>query len=440
MTQLNRSIGKWSLVLLVINSIIGAGIFGLPSKVFALSGTYSLLAFAACAIVVMVFILCFAEVSSRFDKTGGPYLYAFNALGPFPGFLTGWLLMLGRIFNYATLINLLVIYLSFFSDFFNELVVRITIILILTSILGFINHMGVKDSTLVNNLLTISKLIPLIAFIGIGLFYINLKAIELPQSVDIPAFSTSVLLLIFAFGGFESVLINSGEIKEPRKNLPFALITATITVTIFYCLIQLVSIGTLPSLATSEKPLAEAAAIFLGSTGGNIIALGAVISITGTLNAIVLGGTRLPFAFSSEGQFPSLFSMINQKRRTPTWSILLFVLICTIISLAWSFITALTIGAIIRVLLYLMVCISMIRLRMMDSGKKDYFKVRYGYALAIAGILFAGWLLSGSKLLELRDVGICILIGIIFYGIYMISKRKREHGEHGGPWRTRRKL
>jgi APA family basic amino acid/polyamine antiporter len=114
MSQLKRSIGKWSLLLLIINSIIGAGIFGLPSKVFALSGVYSLLAFAVCAIVVMIFILCFAEVSSRFDKTGGPYTYAYDALGKFPGFLTGWLLLLSRVFNYATLINLLVIYLSFF--------------------------------------------------------------------------------------------------------------------------------------------------------------------------------------------------------------------------------------------------------------------------------------------------------------------------------------
>lgn len=119
MPTLKRSIGKWSLVLLIVNSIIGAGIFGLPSKVFALSGTYSLLAFGICAIVVMVFILCFAEISSRFDKTGGPYTYAYNALGKFPGFLTGWLLFLSRVFNYATLINLLVIYLSFSPVSFN---------------------------------------------------------------------------------------------------------------------------------------------------------------------------------------------------------------------------------------------------------------------------------------------------------------------------------
>src|SRR5687768_9223832 len=317
MSQLKRSIGKWSLVLLIINSIIGAGIFGLPSKVFGLSGVYSLLAFGACAVVVMVFILCFAEVSSRFDKTGGPYTYAYTALGKFPGFMTGWLLLLSRIFNYATLINLLVIYLSFFSTAFNQPGLRIVCIIGLTSFFTFINHIGVKDSTRVNNILTIAKLLPLTLFIIIGLFNIRPGSLSPEQSFEFSSFSTSVLLLVFAFGGFESVLINTGEITNPRKNLPFALITGFIFITVFYCLIQLVSIGTLPGLASSEKPLADAANLFMGKWGGILIASGAVISITGTLNAIVLGGSRLPYAFSSEGQFPSIFSFIHPKRRTP---------------------------------------------------------------------------------------------------------------------------
>jgi amino acid transporter len=374
----------------------------------------------------MVFILCFAEVSSQFDKTGGPYLYAHNALGPLAGFLTGWLLMLGRIFNYGTLINLLIIYLSFFSDIFNDPIVRNSCIVGITAILGYINHRGVKDSTLVNNSLTITKMIPLLLFIIVGLFYLSPDAVKLPPTMDVPAFSTSVLLLIFAFGGFESVLINSGEIREPRKNLPFALITATIIVTIFYCLIQLVAIGTHPSLATSAKPLAEAATYFMGTTGGKIIALGAVISITGTLNAIVLGGSRLPFAFSNEGQFPALFSGIHPVRSTPTWSILLFIGLITFVSLAWSFITALTIGAIVRVMLYLMVCLSMIRLRMKNPDKKDYFKLRFGYAFAFAGILFACWLLSGSTLVELRNVGIAAAIGLGFYFLYVYAIKKKS--------------
>lgn len=423
MTQLKRSIGKWSLVLLIINSIIGAGIFGLPSKVFALSGIYSLLAFGACAIVVMVFILCFAEVSSRFDKTGGPYTYAYNALGPFPAFVTGWLLLLSRIFNYATLINLLVIYLSFFTPAFNQPAVRMVCILVLTAFFTIINHLGVKNSTRVNNILTIAKLLPLAAFIVIGLFHIKTGSLNTSSSFQFTPFSTSVLLLVFAFGGFESVLINTGEINNPGKNLPFALITGFVFITIFYCLIQLVSIGTLPGLAKSEKPLADAAHLFMGSWGGLLIAGGAVISITGTLNAIVLGGSRLPYAFSSEGQFPKVFSFVHPRQLTPTWSLLFFIAITTVVSLVWSFFAALTIGAIIRVTVYLMVCISMIKLRKQERAEKDFFKLRYGNYFAVAGILFSLWLLTACKVTELRDVSICIFIGIVFYGLYERFKK-----------------
>ncbi|HEX5651816.1 MAG TPA: amino acid permease [Chitinophagaceae bacterium] len=424
MPTLKRSIGKWSLVLLIVNSIIGAGIFGLPSKVFALSGTYSLLAFGICAIVVMVFILCFAEISSRFDKTGGPYTYAYNALGKFPGFLTGWLLFLSRVFNYATLINLLVIYLSFFSSSFSQPGTRIVCILTLTISFTIINHIGVKDSTRVNNILTIAKLLPLTAFIVIGLFNIQTGNLAHSQPFQFSSFTTSVLLLVFAFGGFESVLINTGEVLNPRRNLPFALITGFLFITLFYCLIQFVSIGTLPGLASSEKPLAEAAQLFMGNWGGLLIAGGAVISITGTLNAVVLGGSRIPFALSSEGQFPPLFSFIHPQRLTPTWSLVLFIAITTIVSVVWSFFAALTIGSIIRVMVYLMVCISMIRLRLMKPLEKDYFKLRYGYFLAMAGIAFAGWLLFSTRWKDLRDIGIAVFLGIVFYGLYELFKRR----------------
>lgn len=422
MAQFKRSIGKWSLVLLIINSVIGAGIFGLPSKVFALSGVYSLLAFGVCAIVVMIFILCFAEVSSRFDKTGGPYTYAYTALGRFPGFLTGWLLLLSRIFNYAALINLLVIYLSFLSPVFTGQWTRIICILSLTGFFTLINHIGVKDTTRVNNILTIAKLLPLATFIIVGLFNIQPGSLKATNAFEFSSFTTSVLLLVFAFGGFESVLINTGEVQNPRKNLPFALVTAFILITLFYCLIQWVAIGTLPGLADSQKPLADAAHLFMGGWGGILIATGAVVSITGTLNAIVLGGSRLPFAFSKENQFPKLFSFIHPVRYTPTWSLLLFVIITTVVSVAWNFISALTIGSIIRVMIYLMVSISMIRLRQLRPGEAEFFKVRYGYFLAVAAISFGIWLLLSIKEKELRDVGIASAIGIAFYLLFKLFK------------------
>ncbi|MGV3658318.1 MAG: APC family permease, partial [Chitinophagaceae bacterium] len=224
--MLQRGIGKWDLVLLIINSIIGAGIFGLPSKIFALSGVYSLLAFAACAVVVAIFILVFAEVSSRYEGTGGPYLYMMDAFGPFPAFLMGWLLLLSRLFNYATLINLLVVYLSFFSPLFLDPLVRAACIIFITLLLSGINFIGIKNTTRLSNVLTVAKLVPLALFIIVGLFFLQPQNFSSAAPPSTAGFSASVLLLIFAFGGFESVLVNSGEIKTPKKNLPFALLTA----------------------------------------------------------------------------------------------------------------------------------------------------------------------------------------------------------------------
>ena len=159
------------MVLLVINGVIGSGIFGLPSKTFKEIGVYSIIAFLVCAVAVFVIIVCFAEVSSRFEKTGGPYLYALSSFGPLPAFLTGWLLLITRLITYAALINLLVTYLSVFSDWFTEPPARIITIVLLTLILAYINHIGVKDSTKVNNFLTVGKLLPLLLFIIVGFFF-----------------------------------------------------------------------------------------------------------------------------------------------------------------------------------------------------------------------------------------------------------------------------
>ncbi len=412
---LSKSIRKWDLVLLVVNSIIGAGIFGLPSKVFALSGIYSLLAFVVCAVVIMIFILCFAEVASQFDKTGGPYVYVLKAFGRFPAFIMGWLLILSRIFNYATLINLLVIYFSYFSEIFNQPVIRVVCIVLISAALGYLNHVGVKNSTRVSNIITIAKLLPLTVFIIIGLFSMNSELFSNSKPIQLSSFTTSILLLVFAFGGFESILVNSGEIEKPQKNIPFALITAAIFVAVYYCLIQLVSIGTLPALAASEKPLAEAADHFIGPDGGSLMAIGALVSITGTLNVLMLSGSRLPFALSVEKQLPSFLSYVHPKYRTPTWSLLIMFLIVAAVSIAWSFFAALTIASIVRILVYLMVCTSLIQLRRQKKTDSPYFRIRNGYFLAIAGIAFSIWLLTASKWSEVIAVSGCIVVGIILY-------------------------
>jgi len=163
--------------------------------------------------------------------------------------------------------------------------------------------------------------------------------------------------------------------------------------------------------------------LFMGKPGAVIIALGAMFSVAGTLNAIMLVGSRLPFAFSEEKQFPAVFSFIHPKYKTPTWSLLLFMMITIIISLNYSFLAAASISAITRVMIYAVVCITLIVLRKKRSEQANYFKIKYGNTIAILGVLTTLWLLSSSKANELRDIAISIAIGLVVYLLMEISKR-----------------
>src|SRR6476660_8379151 len=157
-----RGIRRWDLVAVTINGIIGAGIFGLPSKVYGLIGGYSLIAFFACALVVMLIILCFAEVSSRFEETGGPYLYARAAFGPTVAFEIGWLIWLARLTAFAANCNLLVAYISYFVPAATNSFWRASIIIIVVVVLAAINLLGIRQAAIVSNVFTIGKLIPII--------------------------------------------------------------------------------------------------------------------------------------------------------------------------------------------------------------------------------------------------------------------------------------
>lgn len=421
MHQFIRAIRKWDLVLLMINTIIGAGIFGLPSKVFQLSGAYSILAFVICALVIFNIIICFAEVGSRYDKTGGPYLYILDAFGRTPAFIMGWLLLWSRIVSYAALINLLVTYASFYNPAITQFLPRLGIMVLLTAVLMGINYVGVKKTTSVNNFLTVGKVVPLLIFVVVGVFFIDPNLIDFSVAPPFNDFSSSVLMLVFAFGGFEVVVINSGEMKNPNQIVPYALIISSLLVMVLYGSIQVVSVGTLSTLASSDKPLADAAQYFMGSFGGNLITVGAMISIIGALNAILLVGSRLLYALSEENQLPKLLSYIHPEFRTPTLALFVFTAISLVIAITGSFIYAITITAIIRTVMYAMVCGALIKLRSTKSTAT--YQIPLGRFFATTGILFSIWLFSSSQLNEMRDVLVCLVAGLVILFIYQKIKK-----------------
>jgi APA family basic amino acid/polyamine antiporter len=422
-----RGIRRWDLVAIAINGIIGAGIFGLPSKVFSLIGSYSLIAFVVCAVVVTLIILCFAEVGSRFDETGGPYLYAREAFGPTVAFEVGWLIWLARLTAFAANCNLLVNYLGYFLPSATSAYWRVAVITIVVVVLTIINLVGIRQAALVSNVFTVGKLIPIIIFIAVGLFFLNPHAFALGTRPTTGAFSQSVLLLIYAFTGFEMAAIPAGEVRNPKRHLPHALLIAIAVVAFLYILIQIVCVGTLPELAQSQKPLADAATRFMGTAGGAIISAGAIISITGNLNILVLSGSRVPFAMAEQQQLPSFIARVHPRFSTPHVAILITAALMLVLTLKSSFYAALTISAIARLLTYGATCLSLPLLRRRSDTPPAGFRLHYGTAIAMLALVLAAWLLANSTRQEARAAAIAAAVGLLIYFAYRLYSRRFSH-------------
>src|SRR6185503_5381802 len=419
-----RGIRRWDLVAITINGIIGGGIFGLPAPVFKLIGSYSLIAFVVCAVVVTLIILCFAEVGSRFEETGGPYLYAREAFGPTVGFEIGWLIWLARLTAFAANCNLLVAYIGYFLPAATGTVWRASIIIVVVTVLMMINIMGIRQAAIVSNLFTVGKLIPLIIFVAAGLFYLNPQAFALGTRPTTGAFSQSVLLLIYAFTGFEMATIPVGEVRDPKRNLPHALLIAIAVVAFLYILIQLVCVGTLPGLAQSQRPLADAGTAFMGAAGGAIISAGAIISITGNLNILVLSGSRVPFAMAEQLQLPALIAKVHRRFSTPYVAILFTTGLMLLFTLKSSFREALTISAIARLVTYGATCLSLPVFRRRENAPPAAFKLRGGTVIAVMSLLLAAWLLTSARK-EALAATIAAAVGLLVYFAYRLYSRRR---------------
>ncbi len=434
--DLVRGIRRWDLVAITINGIIGAGIFGLPSKVYSLIGTYSLIAFVVCALVVALIILCFAEVSSRFEETGGPYLYAREAYAPAVAFEVGWLIWLARVTAFAANCNLLINYLGFFWLSATNPYWRAAVIVLVVTALAVINLLGIRQAAIVSNVFTVGKLVPIIIFIAAGLFFLNPAAYEFGPRPATGAFSQSVLLLVYAFTGFEMATIPAGEVRDPQRNLPRALLIAILVVAILYIMIQVVCVGTLPGLAQSQKPLADAGSQFLGVAGGAIISAGAIVSITGNLNILLLSGSRLPFAMAEQKQLPEFIGSVHRRFFTPWVSILITAVIMLFLTLKSSFVAALTISTIARLFTYGATCLALPVFRARRERSEALFRLPGGTVIAILSLLLIAWLLLNSTLQEAKAAALAAGVGLAIYlGYWLYSKEfltQRRNGTTEG--------
>ena len=392
-----RTIGRWSLAALMLNTMIGASIFGLPSLIAARLGRLSPIAYFVAFAGVAVIAACLAEVASYFQEAGGPYLYAREAFGRFVGIQIGWLTWLSRISACSGVANLFITYLTAFLPATKSPWMRAMILTILIGLLAAVNYRGVTDGKWLSNFLTITKVLMLALFIVAGLTALWLHPEIRVTPADVPAgvrdWFTAVLLMVYAYGGFEAALFASGEASNPRKDAPTALAIALVTATLLYVAVQYVVIYTLANPAATTKPAVDAAQRFLGPLGVSVVAAGTLISVYGYLSANMLHTPRVTFAMGERGDFPRFFAAIHPRFRTPHISILTFAVLLLIFSISGDFRWNATLSALARLFMYGAVAAALPALRRKKPGAAS-FRLPGGPAFAAVALAFTALLLT----------------------------------------------
>ncbi len=430
--ELERALGRRDLTLFTINRVIGAGIFGIPAVLYAGVGPFSVVAFLLAAVAIALIALCFAEVGSAFRDTGGPYLYAYHTFGPLVGFEVGWLMWVTQLGGFAAVANLLVNYLGWFVPSATAGLPRLCIVAVLVTVLTIINVMGVRRAAALNNLLTLSKLVPLILFVIVGGFFVEPVRFANPGSPALVSWSGAVLVAVYAFSGFEVLGVPSGEIQDPGRAIPFALLTGLGVIAAIYVGVQVVAVGTLPGLAASARPLADAAGRAIGPAGAAFMVVGALVSMVGVLHAILLAAGRMPFAMAERRQLPPAVAAVHRVYRTPHVGLIVSAAAMALFTLATTFTSALTITVGLRVIIYLVTCAALPLLRRRRGQAAAAFRVPAGDVVAVLSVATCAGLLAMRPWAETRQLAIALVLGVVAWaGCALAVRRHRPIGEAG---------
>jgi len=423
-STLVRALGRRDLTAFAINRVIGGGIFGIPAVLYAGVGPMSIAAVLLAGLVVLCITLCFAEVGSRFQDTGGPYLYAYDTFGPFVGFEVGWLMWVTQLGGFAAVTNLFVNYVGWFVPAVTTGPWRIAIITTLIAILTAINILGVRRAAAVNNILTLGKLIPLALFVLVGIFFVD-AALLVPASLPtVGALSSAVFLAIYAFSGFEVLGVPSGEVRDPARTIPFALLAGLAVVALIYTGVQVVAVGTLPDLAASARPLADAAERTFGRAGALVMVTGALLSTLGVAHAILLAAGRMPFAMAERKQLPAGIAAVHPRFRTPHLGLLVSAAGMLLFTIVTTFTSAVTITVGLRVIIYIVTCAALPRLRRQAGRAPATFGAPGGSVLAIVCLLIGLGLLASRPWADIIQLVAVVTAGLVAWaGFAKLGRR-----------------
>ncbi len=423
-----RAVSRLEVLALSVNSVIGSGVYlVLPVAAAQLLGPASIWAILAGGFAVLLIVLCFAEASSLFDGPGGAYVYAREAFGEFVGFEVGWMTWVARVAAVASLSVFFSRVLGYVWDGANQGLGHVATVVLSLSLLTWLNVLGVKTGARTTLFLTSAKILPLILLVTVGIFTVDWSRVFPVPAPDSNKLPQAALLVLFAYSGFEGTPGPAGEFRNPKRDLPFALVTQLVIVTVLYTLVQLVAIGTVPDLGVSKTPLADAGSRLLGPAGGLLLTLGAAVSVLGTNNGSILIGPRYLYVLAESGRLPRVFTKIHPRYRTPyvailTQSGLAFALIATDSVLhrvepgALGVAEELALLSVIaRLATYMGTCLAVPVLRRKLPGSERTVRLPGGVAIPAAAMLVCLVLLAAVEKKVFVAGGIGLAAGALVY-------------------------
>jgi amino acid transporter len=418
--SLQRVLGRWDLTAIGINQVIGGAIFLIPAQVAPELGRWAWVGFPCAGAASLLVALCFAEVGSRFEGTGGPYLYTRAAFGPFVAFEVGWMQWFTRAASYASVSNGLALALGFYFPSVESGAGRVILLTVLTVFHAAVNVRGIKHSSWVINALTVGKLVPLAVFIVVGLWFVDWPAIVPGGSVTLAHLSAGALLLIFTFGGYDVIGVPAGEARDPRRHIPFAFVSTILAVTAIMTLAQIVAQGTLPDLAASKRPLADASLLFIGAGGALMIGVGSVVSMMGNTAGQVLTGSRMLFALAEQRQLPKFFGLVHPRFRTPSNAILFTAALSLVLAASGTFRTLALASAVSRLITYAGVCAATLQLRRASAASRAgaaTFVIPGGPTVPVLALVVCAVILAGASARELIGGLVALFAGAALFWV-----------------------
>jgi amino acid transporter len=418
---LRRELGRWDLTAIGINQVIGGAVFLMPALVAAQVGQWSWVLVALVGLASMTIALSFAEAGSRFEGTGGPYLYTRAAFGRFLGFEAGWMLWFTRTASWASVVNGLMEALAFYWPALHGGPARATLITTITVAITVLNVRGIRQSAWVIDALTIGKVLPLLFFCLAGLWFVTPSRLVPGGDLTAGGIAAAAIYLVFTFGGYEVVPVPGGETRNPRRDIPFALVMTLAFVTLIFTLAQVVAMGTLPDLPASKTPLADSALLFAGATGALLMTAGAAISMTGNNVGQAVTGSRHLFALAEQRDIPGLLARIHPVYRTPWTAIVATSAVALALALTGSFATLAAGSAVSRLVVYIATCASVVAFRRASFAGRvppALFTIPGGALLPVTGIVVAVAILAGATWQGhpgIRIGAIALVAGAVLY-------------------------